>query len=75
MKLWTQLAEAGVLIGPGRYFNSDEGSANPAECHFRISFSFATVRSFLMPFRVAAPDPLLGRGLEKGGGDLWQGRA
>ncbi|KAI0329543.1 PLP-dependent transferase [Cubamyces sp. BRFM 1775] len=42
MKLWTKLAEAGVLIGPGRYFNSDEESVSPAECHFRISFSFAT---------------------------------
>ncbi|KAI0751113.1 PLP-dependent transferase [Daedaleopsis nitida] len=42
MKLWTAIAEAGVLIGPGRYFSADDEGVNPVEGHFRISFSFAS---------------------------------
>ncbi|KAI0650413.1 PLP-dependent transferase [Trametes meyenii] len=42
LKLWTKLAEAGVLIGPGRYFNAEDEDLGTAEGHFRISFSFAS---------------------------------
>ena len=47
IKLWTAIAEAGVLIGPGRYFAADEDGVSPAEGHFRVAFSFASVSSFL----------------------------
>ena len=44
LKLWVKIAEAGVLIGPGRYFSSDEESVDPVDGHFRIAFSYASVR-------------------------------
>ncbi|CDO75895.1 hypothetical protein BN946_scf184523.g4 [Trametes cinnabarina] len=49
MKLWTKIAEAGVLIGPGHFFSADGGAADGGSvgaraCHFRISFSFGTRR-------------------------------
>lgn len=44
LKLWTKLAEAGVLVGPGYYFATDESPMDAAEGHFRMSFSLATVR-------------------------------
>ena len=46
MKLWTDIAEANVLIAPGRYFAAEEETVNPASGHFRISFSYASVRYF-----------------------------
>ncbi|KAI0776130.1 PLP-dependent transferase [Trametes elegans] len=46
VKLWTKIAEAGVLFGPGRYFAAEEGSINPAEGHYRVSFSSATDKDF-----------------------------
>lgn len=42
LKLWTKLAEAGVLVGPGYYFATDESPMDAAEGHFRMSFSLAT---------------------------------
>ena len=45
MKLWQQLAEAGVLVGPGSYFAAEQDGVSPVEGHFRISFSFASVRT------------------------------
>ncbi|KAL7282645.1 hypothetical protein ACG7TL_004118 [Trametes sanguinea] len=42
MKLWTKIAEAGVLIGPGHYFAADEDGVSPGEAHFRMSFSFSS---------------------------------
>ncbi|KAI9000704.1 PLP-dependent transferase [Trametes punicea] len=42
IKLWTNLAEAGVLVGPGRYFVAEEDEVGPSEGHLRISFSFAS---------------------------------
>jgi aromatic amino acid aminotransferase I len=45
-KLWTKLAENGVLFGPGWVFAANamaEGSHNNDSGHFRISFSNAEV--------------------------------
>ena len=44
IKLWEKLAEGGVLVGPGRYFAAEQDGVSPIEGHFRISFSFASVR-------------------------------
>ncbi|KAI0638513.1 PLP-dependent transferase [Trametes polyzona] len=41
-KLWTKLAESGVLIVPGHYFAAEEDTVVPAEGHYRLSFSFAS---------------------------------
>lgn len=48
-KLWTLIADAGVLIGPGTYFAAtpDIQAASPLEGHFRIAFSNAEVSYFL----------------------------
>lgn len=43
VQLWTKLAEAGVLVGPGRYFAHNEEQVSPVEGHFRMSFSFSSV--------------------------------
>ena len=52
MKLWTQLAEAGVLIAPGWMFSATGANLEEQEGHFRISFSNADVClvSFIVPF-------------------------
>jgi aromatic amino acid aminotransferase I / 2-aminoadipate transaminase len=54
MKLWTQLAEAGVLFGPGWIFAADtEVESTTGAGHFRISFSATTVsRCTLSPTRL-----------------------
>ena len=44
VKLFTTLAEAGVLMGPGRYFAADEAGVSPLDGHLRASFSFSSVR-------------------------------
>jgi aromatic amino acid aminotransferase I len=41
LKLWTDLAEAGLLIAPGWMFNAT-GADLPHEGHYRISFSAAS---------------------------------
>ncbi|OCH95918.1 PLP-dependent transferase [Obba rivulosa] len=41
MKLWTKIAEAGVLIAPGWYFAANEDIPDAGRGHFRISFSNA----------------------------------
>jgi len=44
VQLWTQLAEAGVLVAPGWFFSTDilSGSRpNDGQGHFRLSFSNA----------------------------------
>ena len=46
VQLWIKLAEAGVLVGPGRYFASDDERLSPVEGHFRISFSFSSVSNY-----------------------------
>lgn len=46
VKLWTELAEAGVLFAPGWFFSTDllTGShSTEGEGHFRISFSNSEV--------------------------------
>ncbi|KAI0355373.1 PLP-dependent transferase [Trametes cingulata] len=42
VKLWEKIAEAGVLTGPGYYFAAEADAVNPAEGHYRVSFSFAS---------------------------------
>ena len=39
-ELWTELAENGLLVTPGWYFNA---AALKGKGHFRISFSFSEV--------------------------------
>lgn len=42
MKLWVELAEAGLLVGPGSMFSANPSGASPSDPgHFRISFSYA----------------------------------
>ncbi|TFK43565.1 PLP-dependent transferase [Crucibulum laeve] len=41
MKLWTEIAEAGVLFGPGFMFSSNQRPDEGGSGHFRISFSNA----------------------------------
>ncbi|OBZ70291.1 Aromatic amino acid aminotransferase C56E4.03 [Grifola frondosa] len=41
MQLWTKIADAGVLIGPGWYFAAEEENLDVGSGHFRISFSNA----------------------------------
>lgn len=43
MRLWTELAEAGVLIAPGWMFSATGANLAAREGHFRISFSNADV--------------------------------
>ncbi|RDX53764.1 PLP-dependent transferase [Lentinus brumalis] len=52
MKLWVKLAEAGVLIGPGRYFASDQEDASPVDGHFRIAFSYASEEDFTKAVKI-----------------------
>jgi len=42
MKLWTKLAENGVLFGPGWMFSAEPDRSDSG--HFRISYSNAEVR-------------------------------
>ena len=76
IKLWTSLAEAGVLVGPGRYFAAEDDGASPVEGHFRISFSFASVCCCTSPVLLASrsltPCPLVftARGDEEVGQDF-----
>ncbi|KAF8913865.1 pyridoxal phosphate-dependent transferase [Gymnopilus junonius] len=42
MKLWTALAEGGLLIGPGSMFSADKAIEMSSQGHFRLSFSNAT---------------------------------
>lgn len=59
-KLWTKLAEAGVIAAPSWFFATDlvEPPSDPnVEGHFRMSFSNANVRYpflSLFPFRSLA---------------------
>ncbi|KAJ7604554.1 pyridoxal phosphate-dependent transferase [Mycena polygramma] len=39
LKLWTELAEAGVLFGPGAMFSPTQDWSSERSGHFRISFS------------------------------------
>ena len=51
MKLWTALAEEGILFGPGNMFSSanlTDDYEGPG--HFRISFSNADVSVLFIPF-------------------------
>lgn len=41
IKLWTKLAEAGLVISPGTFFAASEAQLTPASGHFRLSFSNA----------------------------------
>lgn len=43
IKLWTKLAEANVLVGPGYIFAANDGIQQENEGHLRISFSNAEV--------------------------------
>ena len=43
MQLWTNLAEAGVLVAPGWYFAANDDVNDKGQGHFRISFSNAEV--------------------------------
>lgn len=67
MKLWTKLAEGGVLVAPGWYF-SPYPDAPPVkgEGHLRISFSNAEVRGMyplLLPSIYVDCSLTLSRGL------------
>lgn len=82
VKLWTAIAKAGVLIGPGRYFASDEDDVKPVEGHFRISFSYASVRhSFMIYFMFHVRRLIfmwcvtIAKGHEQGRADLRSSRA
>ena len=46
VKLWENLAEAGVLMAPGWYFAAHE-TVDSGEGHYRISFSNAEVRTIV----------------------------
>lgn len=41
IKLWTSLAEAGLLVAPGWYFAANDDILDTGSGHFRVSFSFA----------------------------------
>lgn len=43
VQLWTNLAEAGLLVAPGWYFAADDDVNDAGSGHFRISFSNAEV--------------------------------
>lgn len=43
VQLFTQIAEAGVLLAPGWYFAADDDVSDAGKGHFRISFSNAEV--------------------------------
>lgn len=43
MKLWTALADANVLVGPGNMFAANDEIQQEDEGHLRISFSNAEV--------------------------------
>lgn len=48
IKLWTNLAEAGLLVAPGWYFAANDDILDTGSGHFRVSFSFADVRPCLI---------------------------
>ncbi|KAM5534779.1 hypothetical protein V8D89_011495 [Ganoderma adspersum] len=54
VQLWIKLAEAGVLVGPGRYFAHNEEQVSPVEGHFRMSFSFSSEADFKKAAKILA---------------------
>ncbi|KAH9943153.1 PLP-dependent transferase [Epithele typhae] len=52
MKFWEQLAEAGVLVGPGTYFASDADDVSPVEGHLRIAFSYASQEEMIKAVKI-----------------------
>lgn len=53
MKLWTDIAEAGVLFAPGWMFNAS-GVETPHEGHYRISFSNASTEDMRRALQIFA---------------------
>lgn len=52
LKLWTALAEANVLVGPGWFFAAEDEVQKEAEGHLRIAFSGNTVSTLIISLGV-----------------------